>query len=341
MSYLSADGPGGIDARRARLKEDARIGLCAPVKSIPSAWFYDDRGSGLFDEITRLSEYYPTRTERAILECKAEDIVMVSGADTLVELGSGTSEKTRVLLDAMAAANVLERVVLFDIAEDVLRRAARDLHSLYDVEVEAVVGDLRADLDSLGGDGNRLWAFLGSTIGNFTREERGRMLVRFARAMSDGDSLLIGVDLIKDTARLIAAYDDSEGVTAEFNLNILNVLNKEMGGDFDVSKFSHRASWNESESRIEMRLRSLDAQVVSLPEVGLQVSLKGGEEILTEISTKFTADGFADELCDAGFDVAQRWFDEAHDFVVLLARPRGERHGTSGMRPADVPFAVH
>ena len=340
MTYPSAVGPGAIDARRARLIEDARIGLCARVKSIPSAWFYDDRGSGLFDEITRLAEYYPTRTERAILECKAEDIVEVSGADTLVELGSGTSEKTRVLLDAMAAANVLERVILFDIAEDVLRKAACDLHSLYHVEVEAVVGDLRADLDSLGGDGNRLWAFLGSTIGNFTREERGRMLDRFARAMSDGDSLLIGVDLVKDTARLIAAYDDSGGVTAEFNLNILNVLNKEMGGDFDLSKFSHQASWNESESRIEMRLRSLDAQVVSLPEVGLEVSLEGGEEILTEISTKFTADGFSDELRDAGFDVAERWFDDAGDFAVLLARHCGERLGNGSTLPAVLPVAV-
>jgi L-histidine N-alpha-methyltransferase len=170
-----------------------------------------------------------------------------------------------------------------------------------------------------------MWVFLGSTIGNFVRSERVGMLARFATAMSSGDSLLIGVDLVKEESRLVAAYNDSMGVTADFNLNVLNVLNKEMGADFDLNMFAHRALWNRDESRIEMRLRSLQDQKVSLVGIDLQVSLAEGEEILTEISTKFTPGGFAQELIEAGFEVEHRWFDEAADFLVLLARPQGPR----------------
>jgi len=319
LTNVSVQVLSGPDTRRARMTGDVRDGLSGISKSIPPVWFYDERGSRLFEEITRLPEYYLTRAERSILEARAGEIAQRSGATTLVEIGSGSSEKTRVLLNAMAAAGSLDRVVLLDISETALREAALELYSSYKVPVEGVVGDLRDDFDAITAGTPRLWAFLGSTIGNFGSSERHGLFSRFAAAMGSGDRLLLGADLVKDPARLVAAYDDRAGVTADFNRNVLRVLNVELGADFDLDAFSHRAVWNGDESRVEMRLRCLTDQEVSIPAVDMRVSLAAGEELLTEISTKFSEDGLRDELVAAGFEIDRCWFDEDRDFMVMLA----------------------
>ncbi len=310
--------------RRRALEDDVRAGLNAPLKSIPPVWFYDEYGSRLFDEITRLPEYYLTRSERSILQGRSAEIVERSGADTLVEIGSGTSEKTRLLLDAMAAAGQLRTIVLLDISEEILREAARELGDRYGVSVRAVVGDLRRDLDRLAGDGRQLWAFLGSTIGNFRPGERSDLLRKFASAMGPSDSLLLGTDLQKDVGRLLAAYDDRQGVTARFNLNVLSVLNRELAADFHPEQFQHRAVWNPDGGWIEMRLRSSAAQRCRIGALDLDVPLAVGEEILTEISTKFAPGALAGELRSAGLRVVSTWNDEQGDFQLTLAAPGGD-----------------
>ncbi len=319
MTQVRLQSLSGGAARRSRMRQDVRDGLSGVSKSIPPVWFYDERGSRLFEEITRLPEYYLTRAERSILEARAAEIVQRCGASTLVEVGSGSSDKTRVLLDAMVAAGSLDGIVLLDISETALAEAALQLRRLYDVPVEGVVGDLRDDFDSISAGSARLWVFLGSTIGNFGPTERHELFGRFARAMGRGDRLLLGADLVKDPDRLVAAYDDSAGVTAAFNLNVLNVLNSELGADFDLEAFTHRAAWNAGESRVEMRLRCAADQEVSLRGVDMRVSLAAGEELLTEISTKFSEDGLRHELVGAGFEIDRYWFDDKHDFMVVLA----------------------
>ncbi len=307
--------------RRAAMEDDVRAGLSASRKSIPPVWFYDETGSRLFDQITRLPEYYLTRAERAILAERAAEIAERSGADTVVEIGSGTSEKTRLLLDAMAASGRLRTIVLLDISEEVLREAARELGRRYEVDVRAVVGDLRRDLDRLGGAGRQLWAFLGSTIGNFTPGERRDLLAQFRRAMGPQDSLLLGTDLEKDTDRLLAAYDDPAGVTARFDLNVLSVLNRELAADFQPQRFTHRAVWNPECRWIEMRLRSDDAQTVRIGELAMEITLEAGEEILTEISSKFDRRALPVELEAAGLELRSAWTDPSGDFQLSLAGP--------------------
>jgi L-histidine N-alpha-methyltransferase len=306
--------------RAAAMAEDVREGLSSRPLSIPPVWFYDELGSRLFDEITRLPEYYLTRAERSVLTDRSEEIVDSSGASTLVEIGSGTSEKTRLLLDAMAKTGNLESIVLLDISEEILREAARELAELYDVDVHAVVGDLRNDLPRLTGPGRQLWAFLGSTIGNFPPADRRRLLDSFHAAMGPDDTFLLGTDLVKHPARLLAAYDDSEGVTASFNLNVLNVLNNELGGDFDPRRFAHRAVWDDKSRWIEMRLVSAEPHIVKLDKLGLEVEIGNGEEILTEISAKFDRSAVPAELADAGMKDVGAWTDSAGDFLVTLAR---------------------
>lgn len=306
--------------RRRVMKDDVRTGLATPARSIPPVWFYDEEGSLLFDRITRLPEYYLTRAERSILDTAATPIAAASGATTLVEIGSGTSEKTRLLLDAMAASGRLQRIILLDISEDVLVGAASELSSCYGVDVEAVVGDLRRDLLHLARPERQLWAFLGSTIGNFEPGARRKLLAHFAEAMSTGDHLLLGTDLRKEVGRLEAAYDDAEGVTARFNLNVLRVLNREVGADFDLSGFEHRAVWNAEESWMEMRLRSRRNQTVGFADLDLAVELAAGEEILTEISTKFDPVRVPDELAEAGLTPVGSWTDRDGDFALSLAR---------------------
>ena len=307
--------------RTESLAKDARAGLLATPKTLPPVWFYDERGSLLFDEITRLPEYYLTRAERAILVAHAAEIATIAQADTLVELGSGTSEKTRLLLDALQEAGTLRRFVPFDVSEEVLRDAATQISDAYRIPVDAVVGDFNQHLDRLPAGGRRLVAFLGSTIGNFAPAERRRFLFDLDAAMTVDDHLLIGTDLVKAPERMLAAYNDAAGVTAAFNRNVLQVLNDELDGAFDPNAFEHLAVWNGTDSWIEMRLRSRVRQSVPLAKLGIRVDFAAGEEIRTEISAKFTPDQVEHELWAAGFVTEKCWTDPEGDFLLTLARP--------------------
>lgn len=312
----------GPDDRRDALERDVRAGLTGPQKALPPVWFYDERGSALFDEITRLPEYYPTRAEREILRRHAPEIVALAGSSTLVELGSGTSEKTRLLLDAMRDMGLLERFVPFDVSEEVLTVAAAEIGESYGCAVHAVVGDFHRHLGRVPTDGDgRLVAFLGSTIGNLDPAQRRRFLADLDGAMTSDDRLLLGTDLVKDPARLVAAYDDAAGVTAAFNRNVLAVLNAELEGDFVPDAFEHVVLWDPHNSWIEMRLRSTEAQVVRIGALGLEVGFASGEELHTEISSKFRVEQVAEELEVAGFVVEGTWLDPAGDFLLTLARP--------------------
>jgi L-histidine N-alpha-methyltransferase len=306
----------------AALHHDARRGLAARPKWLPPKWFYDDRGSALFDDITRLPEYYPTRCETEILQRRAGEIAAACGADTLVELGSGTSHKTRLLLDALAAAGSLARVVPFDVSEATLRGAAGALAASYPgVEVHAVVGDFERHLHLLPTGGRRLVAFLGGTIGNLEPAPRATFLADVAADLAPGDGLLLGTDLVKDPGRLVAAYDDAAGVTAEFNVNVLRVLNRELGADFDPRAFVHVAHWDSGRERIEMRLRSLVSQQVTLPEIDLRVAFAEGEDLRTECSAKFRRAGVEAELAAAGLRLDHWWTDSGGDFALSLSFP--------------------
>ncbi|HVM66033.1 MAG TPA: L-histidine N(alpha)-methyltransferase [Acidimicrobiales bacterium] len=303
------------------LQEEAAFGLTSSPKQLAPTWFYDERGCELFEQITTLPEYYPTRTERAIIEAHADEIASVSGATTLVELGSGTSAKTRLLLDAFARAGTLQRFVPFDVAEGTLRTAAATVATEYPgVKVHAVVGDFRQHLELLPRDGPRVVAFLGGTIGNFRPAERGELLATLTRTLSPGESFLVGTDLVKDRGRLVAAYDDAAGVTAEFNRNVLRVLNQSLGADFDVDAFEHVARFNEHEEWIEMWLRSRQRQQVRIRTLGLGVAFEEGEGMLTEVSAKFRPEGVNAELRAAGLSPLATWTDPGGDFALTLAR---------------------
>ena len=310
----------GPDDLAAALRADAHAGLTASPKELPPKYFYDERGSQLFDEITRLPEYYPTRTERSILDERAGEIAKLSGADTLVELGSGTSEKTRLLLDALRDAGSLRRFAPFDVSEVTLREAADAIVAEYPgVTVEGVVGDFEHHLGRLPSGGQRMVAFLGGTIGNLTGDRRSSLLQSVAGGLRPGDTFLLGTDLVKDVGRLEAAYDDAAGVTAEFNKNVLAVLNRELGADFDPERFEHVALFDPVEEWIEMRLRSLGAQQVRVPGLDLDVAFADCEEMRTEISAKFRRAGVEAELGDADLAMARWWTDPAGDFAVSLS----------------------
>jgi len=307
-------------ALRAALEADVRAGLLATPKTLPPKWFYDARGSELFDEITRLPEYYPTRCEAAVLTGYADEIAALSGADTLVELGSGTSEKTRWLLSALSAAGTLRRFVPFDVDESVLTMAAKQVAEEYPgVAVHAVVGDFEQHLGLLPRGGRRLVAFLGGTIGNLLPDQRARFLADLAGGLVPGDTLLLGTDLVKSPARLVPAYDDAAGVTAQFDLNVLRVVNRELDADFDLSAFAHRAVWVPDEAWIEMRLESLRDQTVYVGALDLTFAFAAGEQLRTEVSAKFTEQRVRAELADAGLDVARWWTDPDGDFGVSLS----------------------
>src|SRR5256885_9891783 len=270
------------------LRAEPRRGLTATPKQLPPKWFYDERGSALFDEITRLPEYYPTRCERAILTARAREIVERAECDTLVELGSGTSEKTRLLLDAMRDAGLLTRFVPFDVSKQTLHDTAAALEDEYpDVEIQPVVGDFMLDLHTIPRGGRRLVAFLGGTIGNLLPDARARFLRDVASMLGPDDHFLLGTDLVKDAARLEAAYDDARGVTAEFNKNVLHVMNRELDADFDVDAFEHVAVFDREREWIEMRLRSTRDQTVCVRVLDLDVQFAPGEEMRTEVSAKF------------------------------------------------------
>ncbi|HEY5096667.1 MAG TPA: L-histidine N(alpha)-methyltransferase [Acidimicrobiales bacterium] len=310
-----------LDLREA-MERDVRTGLTADPKSLPPVYFYDDRGSRLFDEITRLPEYYPTRSERSILDAHAGDIARGSGADTLVELGAGTCDKSRLLLDAMQSTGRLQRFVPLDVSDTTLWEAATALSEEYPgVAVSAVVGDFHQHLDRLPHDGTRLFAFLGGTIGNLDPAQRREFLIQLGKVMTLDDRLLLGTDLVKDRARLVTAYDDGAGVTAEFNRNVLRVLNRELGANFEPARFEHVARWNEDDQRIEMWLRSTGDQRVLVADLDLELTFGSGEEMLTEISTKFSPGALEAELNECGFVVESMWPSEGDEFLLTLARP--------------------
>jgi len=304
------------------LAADVRAGLTASPKTLPPKWFYDQRGSELFDEITRLPEYYPTAAERALLAARADEIAEVSGAEVLVELGSGTSEKTRLLLDALCRTGRLSRFVPVDVDPTVLRAAGEAVAAEYPgVRVEAVVGDFERHLDLLPRGGRRMVAFLGSTIGNLEPGPRAAFLAGVRAGLGPGDSFLLGTDLVKDVDRLVAAYDDAAGVTAQFNRNVLAVINRELRADFDLAAFEHVALWDAQQEWIEMRLRSLRDQVVRIADLDLDVAFGRGEELRTEVSAKFREDGVRAELAAAGLRLERWWTDPAGDVAVSLSVP--------------------
>ncbi|HUF33998.1 MAG TPA: L-histidine N(alpha)-methyltransferase [Acidimicrobiales bacterium] len=305
----------------AALLEEARVGLGSQPKALSPKWLYDERGCDLFDQITRLDEYYPFRRERSILQARAATIAEATGADTLVELGSGTSEKTRLLLDALAGAGTLERFVPFDVSEPTLREAAGAIIAEHPcIAVHAVVGDFEHHLDRLPGGGRRLIAFLGGTIGNLEPDLRAAFLREISAGMGPDDALLLGTDLVKDTSRLVRAYDDAEGVTAAFNKNVLAVLNRELGADFDLDGFDHVACYDDERDRIEMRLRARHATSVVVEALATTVTFEAGEEVRTEISAKFTRPLVEADLAAAGLGLDAWWTDDDGDFALSLSR---------------------
>ena len=317
---LSLSNHLAADSAHQALRRDVFDGLRSAPKSLPPKWFYDSVGSELFDQITRLPEYYPTRAEAEILRARSADIAVASEADTLVELGSGTSEKTRLLLDALHHRGSLLRFVPFDVDASILSTAATAIQSEYaGVEIKAVCGDFEEHLSEIPSGGRRLFVFLGSTIGNLTPGPRAEFLATLSQVMRPGDSLLLGTDLVKDTGRLVRAYDDTAGVTAAFNRNVLAVINRELDADFDVEAYQHVARWNSEEERIEMWLRADRRQRVRVAALELTVDFVAGEEMLTEVSCKFHPDGVAAELAGAGLSRVRWWTDDAGDFGLSLA----------------------
>ncbi|MFE2145674.1 L-histidine N(alpha)-methyltransferase, partial [Streptomyces sp. NPDC059456] len=299
------------------LRADVRHGLTVSPKVLPPKWFYDARGSELFEEITRLPEYYPTRAEREILLARAGEIASVSGARTLVELGSGSSEKTRHLIEAMPG---LHTYIPVDVSGSALEGAAKTLLAEHPgLRVHALVADFTKPLRLPDSPGPRLVVFLGGTIGNLLPPERAVFLASVRAMLSPGDALLMGTDLVKDEAVLVAAYDDAQGVTAEFNKNVLAVVNRELGADFHTDDFAHVAVWNREQEWIEMRLRARSELVVKVRELDLVVPFAAGEEILTEVSAKFRQEGVRAELAGAGLELTRWWTDEEGRFALSLS----------------------
>jgi len=305
------------------LRTDARRGLTSDPKWLPPKWFYDEHGSVLFEEITRLPEYYPTRAEREILETRADEIAADSDATALVELGSGSSEKSRVLLDAMRRHDTLERYVPVDVSESALAEAAEALRAEYPgLAVHALVADFEHQLGQLPAGDRRMVAFLGGTIGNLVPADRAVFLADLRRTLVPGDTLLLGTDLVKSPDVLVPAYDDAAGVTAAFNKNVLAVLNRELKADFDLDAFDHVARWDAEHEWIEMRLRSRRAQNVYVAGLDLDVHFADGEEMRTEVSAKFQREGVTAELEVAGFALSDWWTDSDGRFALSLSTVR-------------------
>jgi L-histidine N-alpha-methyltransferase len=313
--------PGG----ERTLRDDVLDGLTRPFKEVPPKHFYDARGSDLFEQICELPEYYPTRTERAILEASAAAIAERTGGADVVELGAGYATKTRILLDALDAAGTLRRFVPVDVSETSVRECARQLVAEYpSLAVHGLVGDFERHLGHLPEPcGPRIIAFLGGTIGNFPPGSRRRFLRTIAKQLGPDGYLLLGTDLVKDAQRLEAAYDDSAGVTAEFNLNVLRVMNRELGCDFDLDGFDHVAFWDAEREWIEMRLRSRRRQTVRFPDLDLTIHFAAREELRTEISAKFTRQRVTGDFAAAGLDLVDWHTDPDGLFALSLARPAG------------------
>ncbi|MFE2754831.1 L-histidine N(alpha)-methyltransferase [Actinosynnema sp. NPDC059335] len=303
------------------LRAEARAGLTARPKWVSPKWFYDAVGSDLFEEITRLPEYYPTRAEREILVARAAEIASLTGAHSLVELGSGSSEKTRLLLSALREHGTLREFVPLDVSPSALTDAARAIMAAYPgLRVHGVVGDFTEHLGLLPGAPPRVVAFLGGTIGNLIPEERAKFFHSVRDVLEPGEWLLLGTDLVKDPDVLVRAYDDAQGVTAEFNRNVLRVINRELAADFDPVDFEHVALWNAEEEWIEMRLRALRPVKAHVAALGLEVAFAEGEELRTEVSAKFRREGVARELAAAGFEPLRWWTDPEGRFALSLAR---------------------
>lgn len=308
------------DATDAALRADVLNGLTVNPKTLPPKWFYDARGSELFEQITELPEYYPTRAEREILAARSGEIAAASGARTLVELGSGSSEKTRYLIDALTS---LAAYVPVDVSESALTQAGQALiEERPGLEVHALIADFTAPLTLPETPGPRLLAFLGGTIGNLLPAERAKFLASVRALLAPGDGLLLGTDLVKDERVLVRAYDDAAGVTAAFNKNVLSVMNRELGSDFDPGAFDHVALWDTEQEWIEMRLRSRTAQTVKVPALDLAVDFAAGEELRTEVSAKFRRDGVTAELDAAGLELTHWWTDTENRFALSLSMAR-------------------
>jgi L-histidine N-alpha-methyltransferase len=307
----------------ATMAHEVRLGLLAHPKELAPKYFYDERGSQLFEQITELPEYYPTRAERAILTDRSAEIVAAAGEPgTLVELGSGSAAKTRHLLSAMREAGCLRTYVPVDISEEITHEAAECLVKEYPgLSIRGLVCDFEHDLERIpNGGGGKLVAFLGGTIGNLYPDARREFLSRLAALLGPEDRILLGTDLVKEPARLEAAYDDSQGVTAEFNKNVLEVLNRELGGDFDLDAFEHVARYDGEEARMDIRLRSLADQSVRLDGLDLTVEFAAGEEMRTEISAKFTRDRLEAVYEESGMALDGWFTDPAGDYALSLAR---------------------
>jgi L-histidine N-alpha-methyltransferase len=307
----------------AELRADARHGLTALPKVLQPKWFYDATGSALYERITELPEYYPFAAEREILRAEAGRIAAASGAESLVELGSGSSEKTRLLLDALSRAGTLRRYLPLDVSEAALREAMPALAADYPgMVVHGIVGDFTRHLSRIPAEGKRLLALLGGTIGNLLPADRAVFLNTLRAVLHRGEHLLLGTGLVTDPGVMVPAYDDAEGVTAEFNRNVLRVLNRELRADFDLDSFRHVALWNTEREWIEMRLRATRRMIVHVAELGLHVPFAEGEEIRTETSAKFRPRGVRAELAAAGFDVVQWWTDSRQRYGLALATAR-------------------
>jgi L-histidine Nalpha-methyltransferase len=306
----------------AGLAEDVREGLSCPFKELPPKYFYDERGSELFEAITELDEYYPTRAERSILGERAGEIAAAASPTTLIELGSGAAAKTRCLLDAIQAAGSLETYVPVDISEEITRRVAEELTSEYEgLRVHGIVCDYETHLERVPREEGALIAFLGGTIGNFRPAPRRSFLARIATLMYPGDRFLLGTDLVKDPAVLELAYNDAAGVTAEFNKNVLHVLNRELDANFDPDAFEHVAFWDAENEWMDIRLRSLAEQFIDLRELDMRTHFARNEEMRTEISTKFTRERLEASYTDAGLQLVEWWTDPDELYALSLAKP--------------------
>ena len=301
---------------------DVRAGLTRPFKELSPRYFYDDRGSQLFEDITQLPEYYPTRCEREILETRSAEICEAANSPaTLIELGSGSAQKTRVLLDAMLDASCLETYCPVDISEEITRETAEQIASEYDdVSVRGLVCDFELDLERIPVAAPRVIALLGGTIGNFEPQQRAGFLRRIRHLLGSEDRFLLGTDLVKDRRTLETAYNDPGGVTADFNKNVLAVLNRELGADFDLDCFEHVARWDDENLWVDIRLRSLANQVVNVGSLDMQVAFSAGEEMRTEISTKFARPGLEGIYAEAGLELTDWWTDADGLYALSLAR---------------------
>jgi L-histidine N-alpha-methyltransferase len=307
---------------RPALYEATLHSLQAEVKELPAVWLYDERGSRLYEEITRLPDYYLPRREGEILSAQAAGIASRTQASTLVELGAGKAKNTRLLLDALESAGTLERFVPLDVSEQTLRASAEQIAAAYPgISVEPIVGDFERDLDLLPEGGWRLVAFLGSTIGNLYPDQRSRLLTALADALAPGDALLVGVDLVKDVARLKAAYNDSQGVTEAFVRNALTAVNRELDATFDQRRFLYAAHWDPEHEWMDIGFRAREAHAVSIRRLGIELTFERDERLRVEISSKFRRESFELEAARAGLRVESWWTDRAGDFAVALLFP--------------------